>query len=314
VRAATESDRTYEVGVEQVVLRDDSRARSIPLKVFHPLGRGPFPVIVFSHGLGGSKESYDYLGRQWAAHGFVDVHPTHAGTDGGSFWKIVFGLVFARIGPNEVERLLADRAADLSFVISSLASIERNVPAVAGSIDARRVGVAGHSAGAATALLLGGASLESNAGARRSLFDARVSALCVLSPPGSGLLGFDARSWNDIKVPTFTVRGSEDDGTIGQRPIWRQEAFDGMPPENKYHAVVNGANHYTFADPGAFGMLGRLTARGATGDPLRMRACVARLTTAYWNAYLHGDRSERERLERRAGAAPFGDLATILAR
>ena len=39
------------------------------------------PVVLFSHGLGGSREGYGYLGSYWAAHGYVAVHLQHIGSD-----------------------------------------------------------------------------------------------------------------------------------------------------------------------------------------------------------------------------------------
>lgn len=68
------------------VLRDDwrdaKRDRVVPVKIYSPKsGAAPFPVIIFSHGLGGSREGYEYLGRHWASHGYVSVHLQHAGSD-----------------------------------------------------------------------------------------------------------------------------------------------------------------------------------------------------------------------------------------
>src|SRR6201999_1528495 len=47
--------------------KDTSRDRDLPVKIYVPTnGDGPFPLIVFSHGLGGSREGYDYIASQWA--------------------------------------------------------------------------------------------------------------------------------------------------------------------------------------------------------------------------------------------------------
>jgi len=64
--------------VDQVVLIDSARHKQIPVKVYFPDARGPFPVIVFSHGAWGSKDGYFALGRYWASHGYVSIHPSHA--------------------------------------------------------------------------------------------------------------------------------------------------------------------------------------------------------------------------------------------
>jgi len=61
---------------------DSARNRKVPVKIYYPeKGQGPFPVIVFSHGLGGSRDGYEYLGRHWASHGYVSVHLQHLGSD-----------------------------------------------------------------------------------------------------------------------------------------------------------------------------------------------------------------------------------------
>src|SRR5258705_6300260 len=61
-----------------VTLTDSSRSREIPVHVAYPEGAGPFPVIVFSHGAGGSGLTYKALAHFWATHGFVVLAPTHA--------------------------------------------------------------------------------------------------------------------------------------------------------------------------------------------------------------------------------------------
>ncbi|MBN2200448.1 hypothetical protein JW777_00670, partial [bacterium] len=61
---------------------DAARGRVIPVRLYRPVSApDPRPAVFFSHGLGGSPDSYDYLGRHWACHGFLSVHPVHAGTD-----------------------------------------------------------------------------------------------------------------------------------------------------------------------------------------------------------------------------------------
>src|SRR5690242_18941048 len=48
--------------------RDDARDRSVPAKLYLPQAaseRQRVPLIVFSYGIGGSRNGYSYLGRWW---------------------------------------------------------------------------------------------------------------------------------------------------------------------------------------------------------------------------------------------------------
>src|ERR1700685_27170 len=60
---------------------DADRNRDVPVKIYYPTtapaAAGKLPIIIFSHGLGGSREGYSYLGKYWASHGYISVHLTH---------------------------------------------------------------------------------------------------------------------------------------------------------------------------------------------------------------------------------------------
>jgi len=63
--------------VTKLVLRDEKRQKDLPLRVSHPDGRGPFPIIVWSHGMFGSKDGYLPLTEFWTGHGYIVIQPTH---------------------------------------------------------------------------------------------------------------------------------------------------------------------------------------------------------------------------------------------
>lgn len=48
---------------------DAERERTVPVKVYLPETEKPLPVILFSHGLGGSRKASPYLGNHWAEAG-----------------------------------------------------------------------------------------------------------------------------------------------------------------------------------------------------------------------------------------------------
>ena len=63
---------------------DQSRQRAVPVLYYAPnlveAGQS-LPLIVFSHGLGGSRDRYAYLGKYWASQGFASLHLQHVGSD-----------------------------------------------------------------------------------------------------------------------------------------------------------------------------------------------------------------------------------------
>jgi predicted dienelactone hydrolase len=52
---------------------DSARKCAIPIRVYLDQSHGPKPVILFSHGLGGSRENNGFLGKYWAAKGYVSI-------------------------------------------------------------------------------------------------------------------------------------------------------------------------------------------------------------------------------------------------
>src|SRR3954465_5147932 len=71
----------------ELKLKDAPRARGIPLRVYMPKdSSSPAPVVLFSHGLGGTRAGSAFLGKHWAARGYVAVFRQHPGRDD-SVWK-----------------------------------------------------------------------------------------------------------------------------------------------------------------------------------------------------------------------------------
>ena len=58
---------------------DAKRKRNIPIRIYLPADPRPAPVVLFSHGLGGNRETSAYLGTHWAARGSVTVFLQHPG-------------------------------------------------------------------------------------------------------------------------------------------------------------------------------------------------------------------------------------------
>jgi predicted dienelactone hydrolase len=264
-------------------LQDASRNRAIPLTVYYPVGQGrwPFPIIVFSHGAGGSKDGYGYLGSYWAAHGYVVIQPTHLGSDASMLKKHrPFYNLRAIKKMTRTRANYTNRPMDISFILDHLPDIEAMDPKLTGLFDVKRVGVAGHSFGAYTTLAVAGA-VVSLPGEKPQLFnDPRPLAFIALSPQGDETGVFEGNAWAGIQRPFLVMSGTKDKGLSGQPSDWRLESYDGMPSgANKNEIVIDGAGHMNFAGVGF---------DGKVKDPL-MNQYIQQATLTFWDAYLKAD-------------------------
>src|SRR5260221_12352089 len=94
----------YQPEQKDLIVKDAKRPREIPIRLYLPKEKKPAPVVLFSHGLGGSREGSAYLGNHWAARGYVAVFLQHPGSDD-SVWKD---------RPVTQRRAAMQRAADLT--------------------------------------------------------------------------------------------------------------------------------------------------------------------------------------------------------
>lgn len=313
-----------------------TNGQQLPLKIYYPQAQGTFPVIIFSHGGGGSKDFYAPLGRFWASQGYISIHPTHADSIS------LRGKQFLReLGDYALNNSQAwkERAGDISLVIDSLNQLSQKVPSLQGKINSRSIGVGGHSFGAYTAQLVGGATIDIPNGPKAQSFaDKRVKALLLLSPQGRGQQGLTATSWNALTLPVMFVTGTNDQLMNGRGPEWRREPFDFAPPGDKYLLFIKGANHFSFG--------GRLTGdddsgtsqkpspgglRGRIRERIRERVLERRLSTqsgpevnqeaifdyvkvgslAFWDAYLKSEVQAKNYLKTKA-LEPFSRGEAIL--
>ncbi|PHH85912.1 hypothetical protein CDD83_10998 [Cordyceps sp. RAO-2017] len=116
--------------------------------------RRRYPVVLFSHGLGGSRLLHTAAARDIASQGYVVMtidHPYDASyvefPDGSEVRGANISTMPAIIRSVQV------RAADVSFLVDQLhdsAALQRLTAGMAGGVDADKVVVCGHSLGGAT--------------------------------------------------------------------------------------------------------------------------------------------------------------------
>ena len=279
--------------IENIALHDAVRNKDIPIKVYYPAGAGPFPVIIFSHGALASKDRYSALGEFWASYGYVSIHPSHGDSAADSGFR--GSLREAISDPRGWE----NRPKDISFIIDSLAHVEKFAPQLSGKLDLQHIGVGGHSFGAYTAGLIAGTTvLLPGRSAPQSFADPRVSAVVMLSPEGEGIMGLSAHSWDAIHVPMLLMYGSRDFGPFGQEPVWRSEPFEKAPAGNKYKVELEGGTHMGFAAPFPGG-----------NHRVEVFQCAKLETLAFWDAYLKQDPKARQYVESHGLQGYSGDAA-----
>jgi predicted dienelactone hydrolase len=172
-----------------------------------------------------------------------------------------------------------DRPLDVSFALDQVAAD----PKLSAQVDWNRVGVAGHSLGAYTALQLIGMQVAGLPAAHAELADARVKAVVALSPPGPGSLGLDEQSWDAITMPCMTIAGTLDVDPVTHSPTLRKMVFERSPGPDQYFVTLENATHGTFDDRSPWALDRLLHPQYA--------AYIADASTAFLNAYLRGDRA-----------------------
>jgi predicted dienelactone hydrolase len=202
-----------------------------------PVAGGTFPLVVVSHGTGGSHLLYRTLAAHLARGGFVVALPEHPRNNRND--NTLAGT----------ETILAERPRHLRL------AIDRAYADAAIGPHLRRdaVAVVGHSLGGYTALALAGGrptafpheTADRQPHAVPVTPDERVKALVLLAPATPWYMAPGALQ--NVRVPIQMWTASEDE----HAPPWHAEiVMRGVPEAGRIdHHVVPGAGHYSFLSP-----------------------------------------------------------------
>lgn len=225
---------------------------------------GTHPLVVLSHGYGGSWRNLNWLAGELVAKGYVVAAPSHPGTTS----------MDRRI--EEAGRLW-ERPRDVSRVIDALSEDA----SVAGDIDENRIAVIGHSLGGWTAMVLAGARFDperrkadceinktiaactfwsrlqvsEEAYGRQRLAsiepDERIGAVVSLD---LGLArGFTPASLSAVSVPTLVLAAGTDTADIPAR-LESGYLAEFLPKATARYVEIPDATHFSFMQlckPGA---------------------------------------------------------------
>lgn len=236
----------YKVVVWAREWEDEKRKRKIPVKCYFPEKGKKYSVIFFSHGLGASCHHYQYLGNYWASHGYISIHVQHPGTD----WTIFQGKKnrenAMREASQNVDQVL-QRPLDVRFVLDVLFQNPSLFP-FSHSLNLTRICIAGHSIGALTALLCGGAFFEEPQSNLISFHDPRFSA-CIAMSPSSKDFEKSKSLYSHFQIPSLHFTGTQDYSPIGQTQLaHRRVPFDSITQAEAVLIIFKGAHHMAFSD------------------------------------------------------------------
>lgn len=274
---------------------DVNRSRPVPVKVYMRASRIPQPVVLFSHGLGGSRENNAYLGRHWAAAGYVAVFMQHAGSDNQVLKSARAGEKLAALKAAVGAIASRERFADVPFVIDRLEVWNKqDGHELSGKLNLTRIGMSGHSYGAVTTLAVAGRKFPLN----RSFRDGRIDAFFAMSPqPGKGLE--PGKAFGHIARPFLCMTGTKDASPIDPtfKPSARREVYAAFPAGDKYQLVLKDAEHFAFGDSRGLRTRGR--------NP-KHHPAIQEISVHFWNAYLKNDADSKRWLQSQRAVTATG--------
>jgi alpha-beta hydrolase superfamily lysophospholipase len=173
-------------------------------------GKGPFPVVLFSHGFGGYPEQSSFLSVHLATWGFVVVAPDHRSRN-----------LYAVVN-NKVQQCACD-VTDLRQALAYATALDhRTGSLLTGKLDLSRVASLGHSAG-------GGAALSVASDHAVRTYVALAPAPGTTPPAGK---------------PGMVMQGASDQVVMASDT---RLLYAGLPTPKRL-VVIDGAGHNVFAD------------------------------------------------------------------
>ena len=264
---------------------DASRQRTVPVKIYRVKSAEARPVIVFSHGLGGSRENGVYLAEHWARNGYVAVFVQHAGSDESVWKEAERGERMAAMKLAASARSLLDRLGDVPIVLDQLELWNaESGHALHGALDLEHIGMTGHSFGAVTTQAMMGQKFPLG----KSFPDPRLDAFLPMSP-STGRGASASEAFAHIKAPVLCMTGTEDTSVItpDMTAESRREVYAALPAGDKYQLVFEGGTHSAFSDGALFNEKQIEHHHGA----------IQVISTRFWDAYLKGDATAKASLQ-----------------
>lgn len=267
--------------------RDD---RPVKIKIYYPVDHNMknLPVILWSHGLGGSVDGAAFLSRFLASHGFIMVHIQHHGTDS-SLWEGKDGHPWDIIRATKIPRSATlNRYQDIPFVLEQLPTLFETHPEVGQMADLNNLGMSGHSFGALTTQVMAGMTFPGEDHQLHSFKHPAFKAGILYSPGSVEHLGdFDpADVYPSIDIPLMHMTGTDDGSPLSDLGYEiRLAVYDHTNKADKYLLILEDGDHMVFN--GSRGKLGQNPNREKHERLIKIMAL------AFWEAKLKNNQDAK---------------------
>ncbi|OCC02574.1 hypothetical protein BA190_23025 [Labrys sp. WJW] len=219
-----------------------------------PPAAGSHPLVLLSHGFGGSWRNLNWLAAELAGRGYIVAAPDHPGT------------TTADKRPEQAVRLW-ERPHDLSRVLDAVSTD----PGLAGPIEAGRIAAIGHSLGGWTVMALAGGRYDASrlpaacspaplcealaalglrdggtnpAKLGADLRDSRIGA--VVSLDLGPALGFTPQSLAAVRIPVLVLAAGTPVPGIAALQQDSDYLAKALPPASTRYLPIPDATHFSF--------------------------------------------------------------------
>ena len=295
-------------GEYRVITRDPAVMATLHGKAVRDAAaaKGPYPLVIISHGYPGNRFLMSHIGENLASKGFVAVSIDHKDStydDQKSFGSTLYNRPFDQLFVlNEIDRL--GKTGSGSFL--------------AGLVDASRTGIIGYSMGGYGVVnVIGGGYSDASAtfsnappnkllaerGASNPAYqkarEPRIKAAIAIGPWGMQGGFWDAEGLKGIRTPVMFVAGSADDVSGYERGT--RAIYQAAVNADRYLLTFINANHNAAAPiPAPEEVLANNAYShyaDAVWDNTRMNNIFNHFATAFFGVHLNGEQDKQAYLD-----------------
>lgn len=279
----------YKVLIKRDVFVDAKRGgRKVPFKLYYPHNPAllNLPVIIWSHGLGGSADGAAFLARFVSSYGYVVINIQHHGTDS-SIWEGQKGHPWDIIRKTHIPRSVTlERFRDVPFLLDKLPDWAAAHDDIGQHLDLSNMGMSGHSFGALTTQVMAGQRFPNEKEELERMFEPRFKGGILYSPtPISYLTDADDETlYGAIERPLFHMTGTDDASPVeGFDYKERMRVFEASEKTERHLLILQDGDHMVYN--GSRGKLEENPKRHVHEDIIKITAL------AYWDWLLKDNRN-----------------------